>query len=570
VDAGALTSVVAHGDVPLQVATRRPTLTHRRTSKAGDDVTMVDPHAPSTTQTLLGGKYLLGPVLGSGGVGTVYRATHVWTERQVAIKVLDPSLPHFDHLREGFVREARAAVALDHPHVVDVLDMGEVQDGAAYLVMEYLEGPTLREALHAGGALSAEETMAILWPLIDALEKAHELGIVHRDFKPENILLCEDSSGSVNPKLLDFGVAEEVRGAGPTSASDTVMSGTPQYISPEQALDRTAPAGPHTDVWGVGVVWYECLVGRPLFDGTSAVEILERVCRQPVDFEGLPAAHAKVLREVLVRSPEERIATFTDLKQRIVDAGIEVDRSSHRPGSQSSALVLASESEPAEVRRTLRGLAPVSLRLAEVAITPAKPSEQQEEEEEEEEPFILQPRQPRRLQLVLVALGGLSLLGLWLLTRSPELPSPPAAREQSRVLEPDAVPDAVEAVEQTAQPNPRKAEPEPLPTAEAAAMNVESALEEAQDQPPDDASAPEALGSGEGAEAELTAMTDGESPTDEAAIDKESRTSQARRRSTASEDASAARSSRRGRSQARPAAREPRPRNGAPELVTQW
>jgi serine/threonine protein kinase len=206
---------------------------------------------------LIGGKYRLGPLIGSGGVGTVYRATHLWTEREVAVKILDPTLPHFDELREAFLREARATVQLEHPNVVDVLDMGEDDAGTTYLVMELLDGPLLRDVLVEEGRLSPEDTLAILLPLIDALETAHELGIVHRDFKPENIILSVDPFGVMTPKLLDFGVAQILRDAHPSSspASSEVIVGTPQYMSPEQARDQRNLIGAQTDVWGVGVVW---------------------------------------------------------------------------------------------------------------------------------------------------------------------------------------------------------------------------------------------------------------------------------------------------------------------------
>ena len=166
---------------------------------------------------LVGGKYRLGPVIGSGGVGTVYRATHLWTEREVAVKILDPCLPHFDELREAFLREARATVQLEHPNVVEVLDMGEDEAGNTYLVMELLDGPLLRDVLFEQGRLSPDDTLQILLPLIDALETAHELGIVHRDFKPENIVLSVDPFEVMTPKLLDFGVAQILRDAQPSS-----------------------------------------------------------------------------------------------------------------------------------------------------------------------------------------------------------------------------------------------------------------------------------------------------------------------------------------------------------------
>jgi len=162
--------------------------------------------------SVIGGKYRLGPVIGSGGVAAVYRATHLWTEREVAVKLLDPTLPHFELLRQGFLREARATVQLDHPNVVEVLDMGEDNWETVYLVMELLEGPTLRDVLLECGQLSEEYTLSILLPLVDALEKAHQLGIVHRDFKPENIMLSLDDFGqTIDDRLFQLADASPVK-----------------------------------------------------------------------------------------------------------------------------------------------------------------------------------------------------------------------------------------------------------------------------------------------------------------------------------------------------------------------
>ena len=316
-------------------------------------MTSLDPLIPN--DTVIGGKYRLGPAIGSGGVATVYRATHLWTERQVAVKVLDPTLPHFERLREGFLREARATVQLDHPNVVDVLDMGEDGWDTAYLVMELLRGPTLRDVLLENGRLSEEQTLAILLPLADALERAHELGIIHRDFKPDNIMLVLDAYGVTTPKLLDFGVAEilQDRRARSISASDDVIMGTPQYMSPEQARDERSLIGAHTDVWGMGVVWYECMTGRAPFVGDSAIEVLTSVCEDPIDFSDVPAAYVPLLRDALGRTPDLRIGTLSELKARVEQMGI---RRSSLPPAPASLHLSPVPSEVTEVQQTLSRL----------------------------------------------------------------------------------------------------------------------------------------------------------------------------------------------------------------------
>jgi serine/threonine protein kinase len=311
----------------------------------------LSPHRAS----LVGGKYRLEEVIGSGGAGTVYRATHLWTGREVAVKVLNPNLPHFRQLRDAFLREARATVQLQHANVVEVLDMGEDGAGTTYMVMELLDGPTLRDVLVERGRLSPDDTATIVLPLIDALEKAHELGIVHKDFKPENIILSLDASGVMTPKLLDFGVAQILRETRPKgfAVPHEVIVGTPQYMSPEQARDERDLIGPQTDVWGVGIVWYECLTGRSPFDGDTALEVLTAVCEAPIDFSEVPEAQASFLTHALERSTQRRTQSLSVLRAQIEGTGVvapavateQLDSSYPPPPSQ----------RPSYVRRTLHG-----------------------------------------------------------------------------------------------------------------------------------------------------------------------------------------------------------------------
>jgi serine/threonine-protein kinase len=381
--------------------------------------------------SLIGEKYRLGPVIGSGGIATVYRATHIWTEREVAVKVLDPTLPHFEQLRAGFLREARATVQLNHPNVVDVLDMGEDDWETAYLVMELLHGPTLRDVLLKHGKLGEEETLAILLPLLDALEKAHELGIVHRDFKPENIILTLDPYGAVTPKLLDFGTAEILQSARTRSLSSAsgVIMGTPHYMSPEQARDERAQIGPHTDVWGAGVVWYECLTGRAPFDGDSPLDVLHAVCEAPIDFEALPAAYVALLRDALHRSPELRIGSLSELKARIERMGIVRASIPAAPASLSS--VPAPSSEDRSGQQTLAGLGPEELRLRAAATTRV-----------DSELISLPLRSNRKALLAGLGLAIVVAVAAWWTVR--ESLDQPETRAEAVTAEPDPPPTIVE------------------------------------------------------------------------------------------------------------------------------
>ncbi len=402
---------------------------------------------------MLGGKYRLGPVLGTGGVATVYRATHLWTERDVAVKVLNPKLPHYERLREGFLREARATVQLEHPNVVDVLDMGEDNWETAYMVMELLQGPTLHDVLHEHGPLSEEETLAVLLPLIDALEKAHELGIVHRDFKPENIMLTVDAYGTFTPKLLDFGVAEILENARSKSLSSdsNVIMGTPHYMSPEQARNERRHIGPHTDVWGVGVVWYECLTGHLPFDGASAVDVLQAVCFAPIDFEPLPQAYVPLLRGALERSPVRRIRTLSELKARVLAMGLHsVGRPA--PGGFQSTSPWETP-ERTGVRRTAAEPEPESIPLVRRAMPKA-------------EPVVLPVARGthRSAAVAGIALTVAVALAAWWTVRSPESgsPPPPIATEtdaaSERAPQEPVVPEPP-APSELAAPEPVAAEP---------------------------------------------------------------------------------------------------------------
>jgi len=221
---------------------------------------------------LLDGRYRLGPVLARGGMSTVHRATDTRLDRPVAVKVMDPRLAADPVFRARFEREARSAARIDHPAVVDVYDQGSgvLGDGepVVFLVMELVEGGTLRDVLRASGPLPVPVAVAVLVPVLDGLAQAHGRGLVHRDVKPENVLISR--TGEV--KVADFGLVTAAAQAGASHAG--VILGTVAYLSPEQVTTGVADA--RSDVYAAGVLAYELLTGAPPFTGDTAISVAYR------------------------------------------------------------------------------------------------------------------------------------------------------------------------------------------------------------------------------------------------------------------------------------------------------
>jgi serine/threonine protein kinase/beta-lactam-binding protein with PASTA domain len=199
--------------------------------------------------------------LGRGGMATVHRAWDQVLDREVAVKLLHDHLAADPAFLDRFRREARAAAALSHPNVVGVHDWGETEQGA-YLVLQLVDGPSLRDVLRARGRLTSAEALGVLQPAAAGLAAAHRAGLVHRDVKPENLLLGRD--GLV--RVTDFGLARAAASATTTFGTD-VLVGSPHYLSPEAVLGQ--PLDPRADVYGLGIVLFECLTGRPPHEGDS-------------------------------------------------------------------------------------------------------------------------------------------------------------------------------------------------------------------------------------------------------------------------------------------------------------
>ncbi len=277
---------------------------------------------PGTEQPrMLGDRYSVGAVIGRGGMAEVHEGRDLRLGRRVAIKILRPDLARDPSFQARFRREAQSAAALNHPNIVAVYDTGEdtltSADGTStvvpYIVMEYVDGMTLRQLLSSGRRLLPERALEITAGVLSALDYAHRHGIVHRDIKPANVMLTR--SGEV--KVMDFGIARAVNETGTTMTTTSAVMGTAQYLSPEQARGEVVDA--RSDLYSTGVLLYELLTGKPPFTGDSAVSIAyQHVSEMPVppsqvDPGVSPQIDAVVLH-ALAKRVDDRYATALEFR----------------------------------------------------------------------------------------------------------------------------------------------------------------------------------------------------------------------------------------------------------------
>jgi serine/threonine-protein kinase len=270
------------------------------------------------------GAYRIIGQIGSGGMATVYKAYHEKLERHVAIKVMHTAFMQDPTFLARFEREAKIIARLDHPNIVPVFDYAEVEK-QPYLVMKYLEGRTLKQTL-IKKALTLPDILAILTPIADALDYAHRMGVLHRDIKPSNIIL--DNNGM--PYLTDFGMAR-IAQVGESTISADMMLGTPQYISPEQAMGRT-DLDARTDLYSLGVVLYELIVGQVPFSGDTPYSVVHdhiyRALPLPSQINPeVPEQVEAVLVKALAKAPQERYQSAAELmnalRAALADSGLQ-------------------------------------------------------------------------------------------------------------------------------------------------------------------------------------------------------------------------------------------------------
>jgi serine/threonine-protein kinase len=272
---------------------------------------------------VVAGKYRIEEVIGEGGMGAVFAATHALTGKRVALKWMLPELAADQGAVQRFMREAQAAGRIDHPNVVDIYDVGE-HDGSSFLVMEYLQGETLTAAFNRGG-LKARQVIQLLLPAMRGVAAAHQMGVVHRDLKPDNIFLCRGSDGSYRePKVLDFGISK-VSTSGdqlnPRLTRTGAVMGTPYYMSPEQ-IRGSSEVDQRTDVYAFGVILYEALTGQVPFDADAysalILEIATGTPKRPRQLRAdLPQALEDVVLKAMAREPEKRYRDVESLARAL-------------------------------------------------------------------------------------------------------------------------------------------------------------------------------------------------------------------------------------------------------------
>src|SRR6266511_3062653 len=276
---------------------------------------------------ILAEQYRVERVQGVGGMGVVVVATHLKLDETVAIKFLLPDAVTHPESVARFAREARAAVKIKSEHVARVIDVGTLETGAPYMVMEYLEGGDLSQVLQSRGALPVEDAVEYVLQACEAIAHAHVLGIVHRDLKPANLFLIRRPDGTNAIKVLDFGISKVMPGKG--SSSDNAMTrtravmGSPLYMSPEQ-MTSTRDVDGRTDIWALGVILYELLSGQPPFSADTMPQLCGLILSGPTPSirsirPNIPPGLDAVLRRALEKEPAKRYPNIADFASALAE-----------------------------------------------------------------------------------------------------------------------------------------------------------------------------------------------------------------------------------------------------------
>ena len=322
------------------------------------DGTVLEKTGDELVGQMLTDKYRVDERISEGGMGTVYRATHVLMDKRVAVKVLHPSLAADDKIVARFSREARAASRISHPHALNVTDFGESESGVVFLVMEYLNGRTLKDVVHTDGPLPLTRVVEIIKQVSGALDAAHAEGVVHRDLKSDNIMLVEAQNGTDWAKVLDFGIAkikEPVGDVDPGLTAPNLIIGTPHYMSPEQC-SQASEIDQRSDIYSLGVITFELLTGHVPFTGDSPTAIMMKHLQEPPpsvleERDDLPPQVGMVITSALAKRPEDRFQSAGELSEALAlaasgEAPPQLVLAATNPGasSETSRIVVPTDS----------------------------------------------------------------------------------------------------------------------------------------------------------------------------------------------------------------------------------
>jgi len=296
--------------------------------------------SPVQEGQVLAGKYRVERVLGSGGMGVVVAAWHLELEQRVAVKFLHPLALERADTAERFRREARSAAKIRSEHVARVIDVGIMEGGIPYMVMEYLEGHDVADEMARVGMLPIEDAVDFVLQAIEALAEAHAAGIVHRDLKPANLFIATRADGTRIVKVLDFGISKSLLGGSASELSLTrtsVLIGSPLYMSPEQ-MRSAKDVDTRTDIWSLGVILYEMITGRPPYTGDSIPSLCASLLNDvPQSMRTLrpevPPELEDIIRHCLAKDRADRYSTVSELARALAHFGsvssqLHVDRAS--------------------------------------------------------------------------------------------------------------------------------------------------------------------------------------------------------------------------------------------------